>query len=73
MSTLPHLQRFEYEKRIREECDEEDIEYKEPKSDGEIELEENREEDAEEEEEEEEQEQEQEIESKVEEDKHLTL
>ena len=44
MSALHHLERFEYEKRMREECDEEDIEYEEPESDGELELEENSEE-----------------------------
>ena len=66
MSALPHLERFEYVKRMREECDEEDIEYEELESDGELELEENSEEEAEEEEEEEE-----EIESNVEEDEEF--
>ena len=66
MSALPHLERFEYEKRMREECDEEDIEYDELESDGELELEENSEEEAEEEEE-----QEEEIESNVEEDEEF--
>ena len=63
MLALPHLERFEYEKQMREECDEEDVEYKELESDGELELEENSEEEAEEEED-----QEEEIGSKVERD-----
>ena len=57
MSALPHLERFEYVKRMREECDEEDIEYEELESDGELELEENSEEE--------------EIESNVEEDEEF--
>ena len=60
---FPHLEKFKYEKRMREECDEEDIEYEELESNGELELEENSEEEVEEEEEKEE-----EIESKIERD-----